>query len=256
MGKVNEVTPNVGGQVTEIPVERNILVKIGTVLFQIDRAPYEYKVRQLKAALAEARQKVEQLKANVDVAVAEVKSLQAQWERADKRREDIEQLGQRAATSQFNVEDAIAQAHALAAQLEAAKAREVAARLAASSEIDGENTTVAQLAAQLDYAKWEFDQTTVRAPADGYVAASTLAVGDRVAPTKSVLGFVIASEIEIFGIFPQNGFQTIHPAPKSSLRFPTRRAAYMRRRSTRSFAPSARASSPRLEHFRGSVRSD
>jgi multidrug resistance efflux pump len=219
MGKVNEVTPNVSGQVTEVPVQRNVLLKVGTVLFQIDRAPYEYKVRQLKAALAEARQKVDQLKANVDVAAADVKAMQAQWERADKRREDLEQLGRRQATSQFNVEDAVAQANALAAQLDAAKAREVSAKLAASSEINGENTTVAQLAAQLDYAQWELDQTTVRAPADGYVAASTLAVGDRASSGKSAMGFVVASEIEIIGIFPQNGFQTICPGAQVRLAF-------------------------------------
>jgi multidrug resistance efflux pump len=212
MGTVDEVTPNVSGQVTDVPVQRNVLLKAGTVLFQIDPAPYQYKVRQVRAALAKARQKVEQLKANVDVAAADVKSLQAQWEQADKRREDLEQLGQRQATSQFNVQDAIAHAHALAAQLDAAKAREVSARLAASSEIDGENTSVAQLAAQLDYAHWELDQTTIRAPADGYVAASTLAVGDRASPGKSVMGFVVASEIEIIGIFPQNGLQAIRPS--------------------------------------------
>ena len=89
-------------------VQRNALVKGGTVLFQIDRAPYEYKVRQLTAALAEARQKVEQLRADVDVAAADVKALDAQWARAEKRRQDLEQLGQRAATSPFNVEDATA----------------------------------------------------------------------------------------------------------------------------------------------------
>jgi multidrug resistance efflux pump len=209
MSKVNEVTPNVSGQVTELPIQHNVLLKAGTVLFQIDRAPYEYKVRQIKAALAEAKQEVEQLKANVDVAAADVKALDAQWERADKRREDLEQLGQRQATSQFNVQDAVAQANSLAAQLDAAKARLISAKLAATSEIDGENTAVAQLAAQVDYAQWELDQTTVRAPADGYVAASTLTVGDRVSPGKSVMGFVVASEIEIIGIFPQNGFQSI-----------------------------------------------
>jgi multidrug resistance efflux pump len=65
-------------------------VKGGTVLFQIDRAPYECKLRQLKAALAEARQKVEQLKAGVNVSVADVQALRTQFERADKRREDLE----------------------------------------------------------------------------------------------------------------------------------------------------------------------
>ena len=34
------------------------------------------------------------------------------------------------------------------------------------------------LLAQLDYVQWELDQTTVRAPTDGYVTVSTLAIGD------------------------------------------------------------------------------
>jgi multidrug resistance efflux pump len=219
MGKVNEVTPNVSGRVTEIPVQRNVLVKAGTTLFQIDRTPFEYKVRQLEAALAEARQKVEQLKAAVDVAVADVRALSAQWERAEKRREDLDQLAQRQATSQFNLQDATAQANSLAAQLDAAKAREISAQLAASSDIEGENTAVAQLSAQLDYAQWELEQTTIRTSSDGYVSASTLAIGDRAAPTKSAMAFIVVSEIEIIGIFPQNGFQTIRPGAVVKLVF-------------------------------------
>src|ERR1700735_4696470 len=62
IGRVVEVTPNVAGTVTSIPVEPNVLVKAGTVLFKIDPAPYEAKVKQLRAAVAEARQKAEQLK--------------------------------------------------------------------------------------------------------------------------------------------------------------------------------------------------
>jgi multidrug resistance efflux pump len=113
IGKVAEITPNVSGQVIEVPVQRNVIVKGGSTLFQIDRVPYEYRVRQLKAALAEAQQKVAQLKANVDMAAADVSALRAQFERADKRREDTEQLAQRQAASQFNVQDIAAQAAAL-----------------------------------------------------------------------------------------------------------------------------------------------
>ena len=218
-GRVVDVTPNVTGQVIAIPVETNVLVKAGSNLFQIDPEPYRFKVRQLAAALAEAKQKVEQLKASVDVAVADVQSLRVQWERADKRREDLEQLGQRQATSQFNVQDAIAQANALAAQIEAAKAREASARLAASSEIEGENTAVAQLQAQLDNAEWELKQTTIPAPADGYVTLMALAVGDRVAPTRGVMSFVLADGITIVGVFQQNGLQTIKPGTLAKLVF-------------------------------------
>ena len=41
IGKVVEVTPNVAGQVTEIPVQPNQLVKSGTVLFKIDPIPFD-----------------------------------------------------------------------------------------------------------------------------------------------------------------------------------------------------------------------
>src|ERR1700730_15406309 len=61
-GRVVEVTPNVTGQIIAIPVKPNVPVKAGDVLFQIDPAPFEYKVAQLKASLAGARQQAEILK--------------------------------------------------------------------------------------------------------------------------------------------------------------------------------------------------
>ena len=79
VSRVVEVTPNVSGQVTAIPVQPNVPVKAGAVLFQIERAPYEYKVDQLQAALAEARQKVEQLKSNVDLAGADAEAIASQF---------------------------------------------------------------------------------------------------------------------------------------------------------------------------------
>src|ERR1700732_5105999 len=54
-GKVVEVTPNVTGQIVAIPVKTNVPVKTGDVLFQIDPAPFQYKVAQLQASLAAAR---------------------------------------------------------------------------------------------------------------------------------------------------------------------------------------------------------
>jgi len=38
------VTPNVSDQISAIPVKPNVLVKAGDVLFQIDPAPFPYKV--------------------------------------------------------------------------------------------------------------------------------------------------------------------------------------------------------------------
>ena len=51
-GRVVEVTPNVTGQIVAIPVKPNVPVKTNDVLFQIDPAPFQYKVAQLQASLA------------------------------------------------------------------------------------------------------------------------------------------------------------------------------------------------------------
>jgi multidrug resistance efflux pump len=222
VGRVVEVTPNVAGTVTSIPVEPNVLVKAGTILFQIDPAPYETKVKQLQASVAEARQKVEQLKAQVELAVADVAGLISQLDYAERRRDDLEKLARTSATSQFTFQDAIAKADLLTAQLQAARAREINARLALGSEIDGVNTTVAQLNAQLENAQWELEQTTIRAAGDGYVSTLTLAVGARAVPLRGALSFILANEIMIVGVFDQNGFKNIKRGASAKLVFANR----------------------------------
>jgi multidrug resistance efflux pump len=222
VSRVVEVTPNVVGQVTSIDVPTNELVKAGAILFQIERVPYENKVKQLRAALAEARQRAEQLKASVDLAEADVRAVKAQLTLAEQRQKDIERLARTDAASQFRLQDATMQAELLAAQLQAAQARGMNARLALGSEIEGENTTVAQLIAQLDNAQWELEQTTIRAPADGYVTTMALAVGARALPLRSALSFILAGDVTIVGVFSQNGFQTVKPGAVVKLVFADR----------------------------------
>lgn len=61
-----------------IPVKPNVPVKMGDTLFQIDPAPFQYKVAQLRAPLAAAKQQTEILKSNYDQATANVVGLAAQ----------------------------------------------------------------------------------------------------------------------------------------------------------------------------------
>ena len=218
-GRVVDVTPNVGGQVIAIPVETNVLVKAGTILFQIDPAPYRFKVRQLAAALAEARQNVKRMQADYEQATAEVAGLTAQLRYQEQRLADTQRLTRTGATAEFREEDTRVQAELLTAQLQAARARQRSASLALELEIEGENTSVAQLEAQLDNAEWELGQTTIPAPADGYVTLAALAVGDRVAPTRGVMSFVVADDVAIIGVFQQNGLQTIKPGTSARLVF-------------------------------------
>ena len=208
-GRVVEVTPNVTGQIVAIPVKPNVPVKANDVLFQIDPAPFQYKVAQLQASLAGAKQQVEILKSNYEQATANVTGLTAQAAYNKKRLADIETLAADMANTEFQAQDKQVQYETVSAQLVAAKAAQQSAKLALDSEIGGVNTTVAQLQAQLDHANWELSQTTIRAPADGYVTLVTVTVGDRALQLHSAMSFIVENEITLVGMFSQNGFQTI-----------------------------------------------
>lgn len=208
-GRVVEVTPNVSGQIVAIPVKPNVPVKMADVLFQIDPAPFQFKVNHLRASLAAAQQQAQILKSSYEQATANVAGLEAQAKFNAKRLKDIQTLYESGANTEFREQDTQVQFETVSAQLGAAKAAQQGAKLALDSEIGGVNTTVAQVQAQLENAEWELSQTTVRAPADGYVTLVTLTVGDRALQARSVMSFVVENEITIIGMFSQNGFQTI-----------------------------------------------
>src|ERR1700680_5317148 len=160
-GRVVEVIPNVTGQIIAIPVKTNVPVKTGDVLFQIDPAPFQYKVAQLKASLAGAKQQAEILKSNYEQATANVVGLTAQVAFNTKRNADIQKLAAEGANTEFQAQDRQNQYETTLAQFNVAKAAQQRAKLAMDSEIGGVNTTVAQIQAQLDNASWELSQTTI-----------------------------------------------------------------------------------------------
>jgi multidrug resistance efflux pump len=188
---VIEIIPNVSGEVVDVPVKPLEPLKKGDVLFQIDKRPFEAEVNRLAAAVAEAQQKVLQLEAvfktaaaNVDLEIAERDLAKSNYERAEEIRKT-----NAAAVSERSIDVARHSLAAAEADLRVDESIKTEARLAFESEIDGQNTTVVQLKAQLELAQLNLQWTTVRAPADGYVMHLALRPGQRVGQS-SVLAFV------------------------------------------------------------------
>jgi multidrug resistance efflux pump len=129
-GRVVEVTPNVTGQIVAIPVKPNVPVKANDVSFQIDPAPFQYKVTQLQASLAGAKQQTEILKSNYEQATENVAGLAAQVAYNKKRLADIQTLAADDASTQFQSQDKQVQYETVSAQLGAAKAAQQSAKLA------------------------------------------------------------------------------------------------------------------------------
>ncbi len=87
-----DILPNVRGKVIDIPVQTNVLVKKGTILFRIDPVPYQGKVDSLQAQLDFAIKRLEDTrklvklaggaKFDVDLYEKEVKSLEGKLDTA------------------------------------------------------------------------------------------------------------------------------------------------------------------------------
>jgi multidrug resistance efflux pump len=176
-------------------------------------------VSQLEAALVSAQQQAEVLKANYNQASANVTGLEKQVAFHQKRLDDIAKLTGTGVASAFREQDNREQFDIAVFQLQAAKAAQQSARASLNSAIGGVNTSVLQTRAQLDDAQWELEQTTVRAPSDGYVSTMALAVGARALQARAAMSFIVASELTIVGTFSQNGFRTIKPGAEVGLVF-------------------------------------
>lgn len=98
------------------------------------------------------------------------------------------------------------------AGLRGAQADQEKARLAANARTSsGENVTVAQLKAELATAKYNLEQTAVRAPVDGMVVNLEIKPGFVVQPGSPVLTFVADPEGIVVVTFPQEYLSSIEP---------------------------------------------
>jgi multidrug resistance efflux pump len=180
--------------VTAVLVEPDVPVKKGQALFQFDRRPYEYKVRQIEAQLAAAKQNVRVLGADVSVATQRVSQHDAQLAEAQQNVRvlgaDVTVATQKVARAQSELvfaryqqqlaqglaakgagpeeeaQKAAAQMGAMEAAVKEAQAELERAELRYTAEIGGVNTNVARTEAALKEAQAELERAELRYTAE------------------------------------------------------------------------------------------
>jgi multidrug resistance efflux pump len=155
--------------VTAVLVELNQPVRKGQPLFQFDRRPYEYKVQQLEAQLAQAKQNVQILKADIDVAVQKLAKTQSETVYAKYQQNLAASLASKGAGSEEDAQRWDAQLKVTEAAVKESSAELERARLRYQSEINGVNTSVAEIEAELAQARFYLENTTLVAPEDGRI---------------------------------------------------------------------------------------
>src|SRR6266699_4006167 len=220
---VTPVLPTVRGRVIEVPVKENAPLKEGEVLFRIDPKPFEYVVEQKKAALAEAEQNVRQLKASLDQAAAATEKANAQFALAQQNYDRQNELFQKRVIAQATLDTFTRNLETARQSLTGARAEEERARLAYSSNIEGVNTTVARLRAELADAEWDLEQTVTRTPGVGFVTQVALRAGVYVvpAPLRPVMVFVNTDvkDQALGAAFQQNSLQRVDAGDDAEVAF-------------------------------------
>ncbi len=210
---VTPILPGVPGRVIDVPVEPNVPLKQGDVLFAIDPAPYQYLVDEKSAQLADAEQNVRELKAALDQAKAQTERARSQEQLAQSNFERQNSLYKQGVIAAAALDTYKRNLDSADQSVVAAQAVESQASLAFSANVNGTNTTVARLAAELGSAKYDLDQTITRASGPGFVTQLILRPGMYVMPVplRPVMVFVNtgSEDSRLTAAFQQNYLQRV-----------------------------------------------
>ena len=215
--------PQVSGTVSEVLVTPNQLIKAGSILFKIDPTVYQARVDRLTADLVKAEQQVKSQQAQLTASQSEVERATAERDKA------LKDLGryQRAAgkaVNPFTEQEATNAKQAYLAQeanLATARAQQLQVQSQLDAMVDGENASVVSLRAQLREAKYNLEQTVVRALTDGYATQVLLRPGSYVnsMPFRPSLFFIPKQDRGIVASFRQNSLQRVKMGDEAEVSF-------------------------------------
>ncbi len=234
---VVQVVPRVTGRVIQVPVEANRPVKKGDVLFRIDPVPYQQQLSALEARLPELSAKLDSAQAyqrelgeSLKQARSTRDALSSRLQLAVRRERQTAELAQTGAGSKFDHEQAQTEAASLRSELASTTAQmaQVQQKLSAQthegqlSEVAQARAALEQLKAQVVEARWQLEQTTVYAPADGSVINLQLREGSYAAslPLTPVMSFV-EREQWVMAMFAQNELRNVAPGNEAEIALKT-----------------------------------
>lgn len=205
------IIAGVEGRVTEVPAQPNTPVKAGDVLFRIEDDRYRNAVKSKEAALADAQQAAQQLKAAAETAHRNADAADASRAGALDLYERSQKLIASGTISQSQFKQTEERYSSAKSAADAARSEAERATLEATAAIEGVNTEVARLQAELATARYELEQTIVRAPTDGVVIQLFLRPGMYVVPMplRPVMIFMHAEAPRFAAAFLQNSSQRL-----------------------------------------------
>lgn len=217
------ITPQVTGIVSTVTDKTNQRVNKGDVLFTIDPVRYQARVDRLQADLVTALHSINTLKAQLSEAQANTVRVSAERDRLYK---DYQRYlkGSQARVNPFSesdIDNARQNYLAQDALVKASVAEQAQIQSQLDSMVGGEQSQVVSLRTQLAEAKYNLDQTVIRAPSNGYVTQVLIRPGTYAAalPLRPVMVFIPEQKRQIVAQFRQNSLLRLKPGDDAEVVF-------------------------------------
>ncbi|WP_019832702.1 HlyD family secretion protein [Sphingomonas sp. PR090111-T3T-6A] len=215
------INARVSGQVVEIAVRDNQVVRKGQLLFRIDPEPYQIAVEQAEARLANARLQVLGLKATYRQQLADVQSskdtAQFSAQEFDRKKNLLaSDFTSRSAYEQSETDYKVARQHIVSAEQQVSNT--VAALNGDPNIAIDRHPTVRDAKAQLDRARLDLSYTRIVAPDDGIVTkVDDLQLGDFVNSGSAVFSMMSTRRIWVEANFRETGLTHMRPGQPATI---------------------------------------
>jgi membrane fusion protein (multidrug efflux system) len=219
------INARVSGQVVEIAVEDNQIVRKGQVLFRLDPQPLQIAVDRAEAQLGNARLRIDGLKASYRQQQAELQSARAsanydQKEFARKKALIASEFVSRAAYERADTDLKVSRQRI--ASIEQQIASTVVSLNGDPDIAIDRHPTVREAKAQLDEAQLYLSYATVTAPADGIVAkVDDLQVGNYVSNGSAAFALISDHETWIEANFRETQLTHMRPGQTATITLDT-----------------------------------
>ena len=217
------ITPQVTGVVSEVTNKQNQRINKGEVLFKLDPGRYQARVDRLQADLVTAIHNTQVLKGQLEEALANTSRVSAE---RDRLFTDYQRYlkGSKAKVNPFSesdIDNARQNYLAQDAMVKASVAEQTQIKSQLDSVLNGEQSQVASLRAQLTEAKFNLEQTTVRAPSNGFATQVLIRPGTYASalPLRPVMVFVPEQKRQIVAQFRQNSLLRLAPGDEAEVVF-------------------------------------
>lgn len=151
----------------------------------MDREPFIQEIKSLEAKLSNTKATVNSYNADIQASSKILQDYNLSWNWLIKRVTQYQELVAAGAANKFDLEQAITNARDLQSRISAAQSQQQSLETKYNASYNGENSSVSEIQAKLEQAKWNLSQTVVLAPTDGIIPNVQLNEGAIMAPFKS-----------------------------------------------------------------------